>query len=79
MCGRCHAIAGSDAMGRSGPNLTHFASRGSFAGASYPNTADNVTMWLNDPQHMKPGNLMPKPNLSPDEIRSLVVYLASLK
>jgi cytochrome c oxidase subunit II len=78
-CVGCHAINGTVAKGTLGPNLTHFASRGTFGGASQQNTPDNVAKWLADPQLLKPGNSMPNLHLTPDQIQALVAYLQSLK
>ena len=69
------------------PNLTHFASRGTFAGGILERTDDNLTGWLTDPGDMKPGNHMaelagvyqdPNSALNDDDIKALVAYLQSL-
>jgi cytochrome c oxidase subunit 2 len=85
-CVACHAIRGHEAMGISGPDLTHFASRTTLAAAMMDNNAENLRRWLADPASIKPGNLMWRdgylPNairLSPDELEALVAYLQSLK
>lgn len=78
-CAGCHTIQGTAAQGQVGPNLTHFASRQTFAGASLENTPENLARWLNDPQALKPGTLMPKLGLSQETINDLVAYLESLK
>ena len=78
-CIGCHTIDGTKAQGKVGPNLTHFASRSVFAGATLTNTPDNVAKWLADPQAVKPGNLMPDLHLAQDQINNLVVFLESLK
>jgi cytochrome c oxidase subunit 2 len=78
-CVGCHAISGTPAQGTLGPNLTHFASRANFAGASQPTTSENIARWLANPQKLKPGNLMPNLQLSQDQIQALVAYLESLK
>lgn len=78
-CVGCHTINGTTAQGKVGPNLTHFASRNVFAGASQENTPQNVAHWLADPQAVKPGNLMPNLHLSQDAINKLVAFLESLK
>ena len=78
-CVNCHAIAGTDAASTTGPDLTHFASRETFAGAMFRRTDENVASWLRDPPAMKPGALMPDYGLSESEIDSLVAYLQSLK
>jgi cytochrome c oxidase subunit II len=78
-CIGCHTIDGTKAQGKIGPNLTHFASRSVFAGATLTNTPDNVSKWLANPQAIKPGNLMPDLHLAPDQINNLVAFLESLK
>ena len=77
-CVGCHTIAGISA-GVMGPNLTHFASRGTFAGATFERDPENLRRWLADPPAMKPGALMPKLGLAPADIEALVAYLQSLK
>ena len=58
-CVGCHTITGISA-GHIGPDLTHFASRKTFAGlARCRRTPDNLTKWIENPEHMKPGALMP--------------------
>ena len=78
-CVACHAIEGTDAQGRSGPNLTHFASRGTFAGAMFENNTENLKAWIDDPAGVKPGALMPDYGLSSDEIDAVVAYLQTLE
>ena len=77
-CASCHTVAGTDAAGIIGPNLTHLQSRGTFAGAIFANNPENLTKWLTDPPKEKPGSVMPKLGLSDDEIRALVAYLETL-
>jgi cytochrome c oxidase subunit II len=78
-CIGCHMINDTAAKGKAGPNLTHFASRQTFAGAVATNTAENVAQWLADPSSMKPGVTMPKLPLTPDQINALTAYLEALK
>ena len=42
-CAGCHTIQGTEALGQLGPNLTHFASRTTFAGAMFDRTDENLT------------------------------------
>ncbi len=77
-CIGCHTIKGVS-QGKVGPNLTHFASRTTFAGSSLPNEAENVQKWIHDPQSVKPDARMPNLHLSDDEIANLVKYLETLK
>ncbi len=79
VCIGCHTVNGTKAQGKVGPNLTHLASRTTFAGAIMDLTPDNLKRWLNDPQKVKPGTLMKIPPLTPDQIDALVAYLTSLK
>jgi len=79
-CGGCHTIQGvNGAVGKVGPNLTHFASRGTFAGSLFENNTADLRLWLKDPPRAKPGSIMPNLGLNDQEIDSLVVYLQSLK
>jgi cytochrome c oxidase subunit 2 len=92
-CGGCHTISGVKGatgvpyLGAVGPNLTHFADRTTFAGATEPRSDANLAAWLRDPQTVKPGNDMTigpdaKPGrsvLTEDEINTLVQYLDTLK
>ncbi len=78
-CIGCHTINNTKALGKIGPNLTHFASRDLFAGSILANTPDNVSQWLADPQKIKMGSLMPDLNLSNNNIKLLVIFLESLK
>ncbi|HVF54273.1 MAG TPA: cytochrome c oxidase subunit II [Actinomycetota bacterium] len=78
-CVNCHAIGGTDAAARTGPDLTHFASRNTFAGAMFDTNRENLVSWLADPPAMKPGSLMPDYGLSNEEIDALVEFLLSLE
>ncbi|MDQ3897819.1 MAG: cytochrome c oxidase subunit II [Actinomycetota bacterium] len=79
-CAGCHTVAGVSS-GTVGPNLTHFATRTSFAGSIYDNNDANLRKWLSDPQGVKPGNKMIIPGgpPKPDEITKLIAYLDSLR
>ena len=88
-CFACHTIQPlRTARGTKGPNLTHFASRGCFAGCVLENTQEDLRAWLEDPEAIKPGNIMtreaivytnPDNELTEPEISALVAYLRSLK
>jgi cytochrome c oxidase subunit 2 len=79
-CGGCHTIEGVSA-GKVGPNLTHLATRTSFAGSIFNNNDQNLRTWLRDPQAAKPGNRMIITGgpLNPDEITKLIAYLDTLR
>jgi cytochrome c oxidase subunit 2 len=78
-CGDCHAIRGTPAVARAGPDLTHVASRQTLASGVIPNTPDEMRRWLENPQLIKPGALMPAFRLSDAELTALVAYLAELR
>lgn len=78
-CPLCHTIAGTDASGKTAPDLTHFASRRSIAAGTLPNRRDELAEWITDPQHVKPGNNMPPMILKTSELNSLLTYLESLE
>jgi cytochrome c oxidase subunit 2 len=79
-CIACHAIEGYEgAEARVGPNLTHFASRNTFAGGIFDNNEENLRAWLENPPGVKPGAQMPNLNLSEDQITALIAYLATLE
>ena len=79
MCSTCHTINGTDAEGILGPNLTHLGSRQDIGGAVLTNTPENLSKWLENPDSVKPGVKMPKPDLSDEERSLLVAFLDSLK
>lgn len=78
-CVGCHAIAGTAAKAKIGPDLTHFGSRRTIAGALLENNPKNLAMWLKDPPAVKPGSLMPNYHLTDEQVNALVAYLESLK
>jgi cytochrome c oxidase subunit 2 len=78
-CAVCHTVRGTMAMGRIGPDLSHLMERRTLAAGTLPNTASNLSAWLSDPQHVKPGNLMPTLDLSAPELASLRNFLGTLQ
>lgn len=78
-CDSCHRIAGTDAQGDLGPDLTHFASRTMLGAGIAENNRGNLSGWLVNPQGLKPGNLMPASQLTSAELEALIHYLESLK
>ncbi len=91
LCTSCHAIDGTAANARLAPDLTHFASRTSFGGATIDNTADHLRQWLRDPSSLKPmhpelndlesGRIlgMPDLGLSEQQIDDLIAFLETLR
>ncbi|MBM3545542.1 MAG: cytochrome c oxidase subunit II [Alphaproteobacteria bacterium] len=79
-CGACHAIRGTRADGRIGPDLTRVGARRQIAAATLPATRENLARFIVDGQHLKPGNGMPPFRVfSAEELSAVVAYLASLK
>ena len=75
-CALCHTIRGTDAGGRTGPDLTHLASRRTLAAGTLPNTKQDLLAWIADPQSIKPGNKMPKVPLNRSELDALEIISA---
>lgn len=78
-CIYCHTIRGTDAIGDVGPDLTHLISRRTLGAGILDNTPGNLAGWIVDPQHFKPGNLMPPTNLDSDDLQALLTYLDTLE
>jgi cytochrome c oxidase subunit 2 len=77
-CVNCHTIRGTVANGVFGPDLTHLMSRTTIAAGMLENTPKNLRSWVNDPQEMKPGSLMPSMKLTDTELNGITNYLESL-
>jgi cytochrome c oxidase subunit 2 len=88
-CTQCHTIRFDDETASNivapesfnGPDLTHFASRNVFAGATLPGGGETreqaLTRWLADPPNVKPGSFMPNLGLTSEEIANLIEFLES--
>ena len=79
-CADCHTVRGTSAKGKRGPDLTHVGGRLSIGAGVLGNGVGALAAWIADPQHIKPGNLMPATRtLEGEELRALASYLESLK
>ncbi len=78
-CMNCHTIAGTIGNGKFGPDLTHLMSRTTIAAGAAPNTQDNLRLWVEQPDAIKPGCLMPAMQLDKQDVDALVAYLMSLQ
>jgi len=78
-CAECHTVKGTAAAGRSGPDLTNVASRRTLGAGLHENTRASLEGWVTDPQAMKVGNKMPRPDLPDAEVRAVLAYLELLK
>jgi cytochrome c oxidase subunit II len=77
-CHNCHAIRGTAAVGRRGPDLTHMGSRQTIGAGILPNNTGNLSGWIANPQAIKPANLMPNSHLDSEDLHALTAYLQSL-
>jgi len=78
-CGTCHVIPGGNgADGLVGPPLTMMGRRIYIAGVR-PNTPENMTAWLQNPQAVVPGNVMPDMGLSRQDVVDVGAYLRTLR
>jgi len=78
-CVNCHAVGGTNGTGRFGPDLTHLMSRRTIASGAAENTAVNLRLWIQSPDAIKTGSLMPAMKLSDAELDALVRYLQTLQ
>lgn len=78
-CINCHTISGTVASGRFGPDLTHLMSRETIAAGAAMNTHENLRAWIQDPDSVKPGSLMPAMKLDEKDLEALTTYLETLQ
>jgi cytochrome c oxidase subunit II len=77
-CINCHTVSGTVANGRFGPDLTHLMSRDTIASGAALNTPKNLRLWIQNPDAIKPGCLMPAMNLTGQQFDELAAYLLTL-
>jgi cytochrome c oxidase subunit II len=78
-CINCHAVAGTVANGRFGPDLTHLMSRETIAAGAATNNSENLRLWIRNPDAIKPGSLMPAMELNDKDLDALAAYLETLR
>jgi cytochrome c oxidase subunit 2 len=78
-CINCHTIEGTVADGRFGPNLRHLMSRDTIASGAAPNTPENLRAWIQNPNAIKPGSLMPAMNLTNKQLNEVTEYMLTLR
>lgn len=94
VCASCHTIDGTSAGAELAPDLTHFASRSTFGGATFaslPTTDEHLREWLADPSALKPmrpelndldeGRVlgMPDLGLTDEQIDEMIAFLETLE
>jgi cytochrome c oxidase subunit 2 len=75
----CHAVRGTAAVGKAGPDLTHFGARRSVAAGTLTMSRGAIQGWIAQPQALKPGTMMPPVALSPADADAVSRYLMGLK
>jgi cytochrome c oxidase subunit II len=78
-CVNCHRVTGTSAHGTYAPDLTHLMSRQTLAAGMTPNNREELRKWLQNPQQIKEGCLMPRFGLNARDVDLLLDYLTSLK
>ena len=78
-CINCHTVSGTSADGRFGPDLTHLMSRATIAAGAAENTPENLRQWIQDPDEIKHGSLMPAMKLSDADVTAVVNYMETLR
>ena len=78
-CGLCHGVRGTTAAAVAAPDLTHLMSRRTIAAGALPNGAGTLGGWIEAPQALKPGSLMPNQNLSSEQLSDTLAYLETLR
>ncbi len=78
-CIACHAVPGVvGARGQVGPALGGIANRSIIAGR-LSNTPDNLVHWIEDPQGVSPGSVMPNMGVTEADARDIAAYLYTLR
>jgi len=79
-CGDCHRAAGTEARGKTGPDLSHVGSRLTLGAGLLDNDAATIARFIAAPASIKPGSRMPAyPHLSADELDELATWLKGLQ
>ena len=78
-CASCHEIPGvPGARATIGPSLRGLAGRATLAGR-YSNSPAALEAWIQHPQALQPGNIMPDVGVSDADARDLAAYLYTLR
>jgi cytochrome c oxidase subunit 2 len=88
-CVACHAVQGTRAQGRLGPDLSLMGERFSIAAGLMENTEENLTEWILHAPELKRGIIMPGADvaaggmpgtgLSREDARAIAAYLSDLR
>jgi cytochrome c oxidase subunit 2 len=79
-CGACHRVAGTEANGGVGPDLSHVGSRATLGAGILPNDEDALRRFIAHPQLIKPGSKMPGFSMLPEQdIAEIAAWLKGLE
>ena len=75
-CVGCHSLNAYDApKGMIGPNLANVGARTYIGAGTLKNTDENLARWIQNPQLIKQGVLMPNLGVNPEDAKTLAAYL----
>lgn len=75
-CAACHRIAGTDANGLAGPDLTHMGTRRTVGAGILPNNRGTLMGWIANSQAIKPNNRMPPYTVLPaEDLQAITSYI----
>jgi cytochrome c oxidase subunit 2 len=79
-CGSCHRVAGTEADGMVGPDLSHVGSRQTLGAGILPNDPEALRGLIAHPHLIKPGSKMPAFSMLPEEdIAAIAAWLRGLE
>lgn len=79
-CGACHRIAGTEANGTVGPDLSHVGSRTTLGAGILANDQEALRNFISDPHSIKPDSKMPAFSmLSEEDLSAIAEWLRGLE
>ncbi|WP_337737950.1 cytochrome c oxidase subunit II [Agrobacterium vitis] len=79
-CGECHSVAGTEAKGAAGPDLSHVGSRLTLGAGRMENNETNMARFIANPSLIKPGSHMPGyQSLSQEDLSVVAKWLKGLQ
>ena len=79
-CGACHRVAGTEADGQVGPDLSHIGSRVTLAAGIMANDEAALRDFIANPHVIKPGSKMPGFSMLPEpDIAAIAAWLKGLE
>ena len=78
-CMACRTIEGTPSaeldVDKIGPNLSAFGNRRTLGAGTRKNNMANLKEWIRNPMQFKPGSLMPKLELTEEQIQDVSAYV----